>query len=161
MTVGRLNAQMLSAECSANRHVLNTASQLANGRAFRAASSQRRTQVLRTNRGRPATAASEVARAAADDSPSTSAVEDQKLVGPTAKTWELDFSSRPMLDERGKKRWELLICSPDRSWQFSRYFPNNKINSSQVCQSEPSSQRTSDDANSSNLPCLCPLQLCT
>ena len=51
---------------------------------------------------------------------------------PTSDTWELDFSSRPILDSRGKKRWELLMCSPDRSWVYSKWFPNNKINSTQV-----------------------------
>ena len=51
---------------------------------------------------------------------------------PKAKVWELDFSSRPILDARGKKRWELIICDPTRSWTFTRYFPNNKINSTQV-----------------------------
>lgn len=51
---------------------------------------------------------------------------------PTFDTWELDFSSRPILDARGKKRWELLICSPDGSWVYSKWFPNNKINSTQV-----------------------------
>ena len=59
-----------------------------------------------------------------EEAPSTSVT--------TADTWELDFSSRPILDARGKKRWELLICSPDRSWIYSRWFPNNKINSTQV-----------------------------
>ena len=57
---------------------------------------------------------------------------DQKGV-PQSQTWELDFCSRPLLDERGKKRWELLICSPDREFEYSAYFPNNKINSTQVC----------------------------
>ena len=28
-----------------------------------------------------------------------------------APDWELDYYSRPILDEDGKKRWELLICS--------------------------------------------------
>lgn len=51
---------------------------------------------------------------------------------PRSDDWELDFSSRPILDSRGKKRWELLICSPDRSWVYSRWFPNNRINSTQV-----------------------------
>lgn len=36
---------------------------------------------------------------------------------------------RPILDERGKKVWELLICDADRTWEYSEYFPNNKINS--------------------------------
>lgn len=51
---------------------------------------------------------------------------------PSSKAWELDFSSRPVFDERGKKRWELLLCSPDGSWRFAQYFPNNKITSGQV-----------------------------
>lgn len=46
--------------------------------------------------------------------------------------WELDFSSRPILDERGKKVWELLICDPQRSFEYAQYFPNNKINSGEV-----------------------------
>ena len=52
---------------------------------------------------------------------------------PQSQVWELDFCSRPLLDERGKKRWELLICTPDREFEYSAYFPNNKINSTQVC----------------------------
>ena len=63
---------------------------------------------------------------------STSASSEEDDGPPTFDTWELDFSSRPILDERGKKRWELLICSPDSSWRFPRFFPNNKINSTQV-----------------------------
>ena len=59
-----------------------------------------------------------------EEAPSTSV--------PTFSSWELDFSSRPILDARGKKRWELLICSPDRSWVYSKWFPNNRINSTQV-----------------------------
>lgn len=79
---------------------------------------------------RSAKAAAETGRAAAEDVPSTSGSQQQTV--PTSSLWELDFSSRPVLDERGKKKWELLICSPDRSWQYSRYFPNNKINSTQA-----------------------------
>lgn len=51
---------------------------------------------------------------------------------PTSTVWELDFCSRPILDERGKKVWELLICDPSRSFEYSRYFPNNKINSTEL-----------------------------
>ena len=47
--------------------------------------------------------------------------------------WELDFCSRPIFDERKKKVWELLICDPDWTFEYSEYFPNNKINSIQVC----------------------------
>ena len=36
------------------------------------------------------------------------------------------------LDERGKKIWELLICDPERNFEFAQYFPNNKINSGEL-----------------------------
>ena len=52
---------------------------------------------------------------------------------PTSSVWELDFCSRPIIDERGKKVWELLICDPDGSFEYSQFFPNNKINSTEVC----------------------------
>ena len=34
-----------------------------------------------------------------------------------------------MLDERGKKVWELLICDETRSFEHAEFFPNNRINS--------------------------------
>ncbi|KAL2330774.1 hypothetical protein Fmac_018355 [Flemingia macrophylla] len=43
--------------------------------------------------------------------------------------WELDFCSRPILDARGKKLWELLVCDKTLSLQYTKYFPNNVINS--------------------------------
>ena len=43
--------------------------------------------------------------------------------------WELDFCSRPLLDERGKRVWELLVCDASRQLQYSEYFPSNRINS--------------------------------
>lgn len=43
--------------------------------------------------------------------------------------WEMDFCSRPIFDERGKKRWELLVCDSARTFQHSEFLPNNKINS--------------------------------
>eukprot|EP01025_Chloroclados_australasicus_P055703 TRINITY_DN680_c1_g1_i1.p1 TRINITY_DN680_c1_g1~~TRINITY_DN680_c1_g1_i1.p1 ORF type:complete len:388 (-),score=33.20 TRINITY_DN680_c1_g1_i1:412-1536(-) len=51
------------------------------------------------------------------------------IEAPKSSEWQLDFCSRPMLDERKKKIWEILICSPDKSFEFSTYVPNNKINS--------------------------------
>lgn len=48
------------------------------------------------------------------------------------QVWELDFCSRPILDERNKKVWELIICDPERNFEYTEYFPNNKINSVQV-----------------------------
>lgn len=43
--------------------------------------------------------------------------------------WELDFCSRPILDIRGKKIWELVACDSSLSLQYTKYFPNNVINS--------------------------------
>jgi hypothetical protein len=51
---------------------------------------------------------------------------------PLSNVWEIDFCSRPLLDERNKKVWELLICDPDRTFEYSEYFPNSKINSAEV-----------------------------
>ncbi len=51
---------------------------------------------------------------------------------PTSPLWEIDFCSRPLLDERGKKVWELLICDSERNFEYSQYFPNSKINSAEV-----------------------------
>lgn len=47
----------------------------------------------------------------------------------TITEWELDFCSRPILDSRGKKLWELVVCDSKRQLQFTRFFPNNVINS--------------------------------
>lgn len=43
--------------------------------------------------------------------------------------WELDFCSRPILDGRGKKVWELVVCDSTLSLQYTKFFPNNVINS--------------------------------
>ncbi|CAM6083269.1 unnamed protein product [Calypogeia fissa] len=43
--------------------------------------------------------------------------------------WEMDFCSRPILDPRGKKIWELVVCDNQRQLQFARFYPNNVINS--------------------------------
>lgn len=51
---------------------------------------------------------------------------------PKAISWEMDFCSRPILDERGKKMWELLICDAERNFEHAIFFPNNKINSAEV-----------------------------
>jgi len=52
--------------------------------------------------------------------------------GEKASVWELDFCSRPLLDERGKKVWELLVTDASGSLRYSEYFPNNKINSAEL-----------------------------
>lgn len=51
--------------------------------------------------------------------------------------WELDFYSRPILDENKKKLWEVVICessttidrSPDSLFQYSQYCSNQTVNS--------------------------------
>ena len=82
----------------------------------------------------------------------------------TANEWELDFGSRPVLDERGKKWWELLIVaksgsgggdgdgeSQEAPWVYSRWLPNTKINSAQVSSgfatTRESDKRETEDAN--------------
>ncbi|MDJ1182411.1 Tab2/Atab2 family RNA-binding protein [Roseofilum casamattae] len=54
--------------------------------------------------------------------------------------WELDFYSRPILDENLKKTWEILICeSPldinancDRLFRYSRFCSSTQVNSGQL-----------------------------
>ncbi len=51
--------------------------------------------------------------------------------------WELDFYSRPILDENKKKRWEVLIseaaqtvdAEPDQLFRFSKFLSNTEVNS--------------------------------
>lgn len=51
--------------------------------------------------------------------------------------WELDFYSRPVLDEAGKKLWEVLICesstgvnqSSDSLFKYTQYCSNKSVNS--------------------------------
>ncbi|MEC4813876.1 MAG: Tab2/Atab2 family RNA-binding protein [Scytonema sp. PMC 1069.18] len=51
--------------------------------------------------------------------------------------WELDFYSRPILDENQKKVWEVLVCeSPletrtniDSLFRFAKYCPSTEVNS--------------------------------
>jgi hypothetical protein len=52
-------------------------------------------------------------------------------------TWEIDFYSRPLVDERQKKVWELLVCeSPSTTQQtatelfrYAQYCPSDSVNS--------------------------------
>jgi len=56
---------------------------------------------------------------------------------PMATIWELDFYSRPLLDENHKKVWEVLICEAPQSVQqdvtklfrFSQFCPSTTVNS--------------------------------
>lgn len=51
--------------------------------------------------------------------------------------WELDFYSRPVLDENQKKLWEVLICEsplqvgaqPEALFRYSQFFANTEVNS--------------------------------
>lgn len=51
--------------------------------------------------------------------------------------WELDFYSRPVLDENNKKLWEVLICETplhidtplDALFRFSKFCSNTEVNS--------------------------------
>ncbi|MGL5081186.1 MAG: Tab2/Atab2 family RNA-binding protein [Microcoleaceae cyanobacterium] len=54
-----------------------------------------------------------------------------------ATIWELDFYSRPLLDESGKKVWEVLICETplkvgDRAaelFRYTQFCPGSQVNS--------------------------------
>ena len=53
------------------------------------------------------------------------------------KIWELDFYSRPILDENQKKRWEILICESPTNinsdlnslFRYSQFCSNTEVNS--------------------------------
>ncbi len=42
--------------------------------------------------------------------------------------WELDFYSRPLLDENQKKIWELLICDPERKFEYVKFCSGAEAN---------------------------------
>jgi RNA-binding protein Tab2/Atab2 len=44
------------------------------------------------------------------------------------ETWEMDFYSRPILDEQGKKLWEILLCNSSRTFEFSRFCAGSEAN---------------------------------
>lgn len=56
--------------------------------------------------------------------------------------WELDFYSRPILDENNKKRWEVLIseglqtvdADPDELFRYSKFLSNTEVNSIELQQ---------------------------
>jgi hypothetical protein len=57
-----------------------------------------------------------------------------------SKIWELDFYSRPILDENGKKVWEVLICESPTTidadvtplFRFAEYCSNSEVNSARL-----------------------------
>jgi hypothetical protein len=42
--------------------------------------------------------------------------------------WEIDFYSRPILDDQNKKLWELLICNAERTFEFQRFCAGSEAN---------------------------------
>ncbi|KAL5708202.1 Protein TAB2 chloroplastic [Ranunculus cassubicifolius] len=64
-----------------------------------------------------------------DDPTSEVSYLDPEMDPESIVEWELDFCSRPILDIRGKKIWELVVCDGSLSLQYTKYFPNNVINS--------------------------------
>ena len=45
-----------------------------------------------------------------------------------AVNWELDFYSRPILDEKEKKLWEVLICDSQRRFEYSKFCHGSEAN---------------------------------
>jgi hypothetical protein len=45
-----------------------------------------------------------------------------------AEIWEIDFYSRPILDEQGKKLWEVLVCNAARTFEFAQYCAGSEAN---------------------------------
>lgn len=43
--------------------------------------------------------------------------------------WEIDFYSRPILDEQQKKIWELLVCDSQRTFEFVKCCAGSEANS--------------------------------
>jgi hypothetical protein len=43
-------------------------------------------------------------------------------------TWDLDFYSRPILDDQDKKLWEVLICDSQRRFEYAQYCPGSQAN---------------------------------
>lgn len=51
--------------------------------------------------------------------------------------WEIDFYSRPILDENQKKMWEVLVCEspvdtrtkPDSLFRYAKFCPSTQVNS--------------------------------
>lgn len=43
--------------------------------------------------------------------------------------WEVDFYTRPVVDEQGKKLWELLLCDPQGTQRWAQTCPPDQVNS--------------------------------
>eukprot|EP00243_Klebsormidium_subtile_P003197 TRINITY_DN16403_c0_g1_i1.p1 TRINITY_DN16403_c0_g1~~TRINITY_DN16403_c0_g1_i1.p1 ORF type:complete len:414 (+),score=52.86 TRINITY_DN16403_c0_g1_i1:94-1335(+) len=89
-------------------------------------------RVIGPSTGVAAAAEEEAARGALEEGEEAFEDEGEDLSDITE--WQLDFCSRPIVDERGKKVWELLICDSARRFEYAQYFPNNVINSGSLRQ---------------------------
>ena len=61
-------------------------------------------------------------------------VSDQKKSNLKKADWEIDFYSRPIIDENGKKRWELLITTTNNfkdkiTFKWEKICPSSSVNS--------------------------------
>lgn len=50
------------------------------------------------------------------------------------KVWQVDFYRRPLQDEVGNPLWELLVCTPDRTFSASAFCPQPEANSAWIGQ---------------------------
>ncbi|MDY7007451.1 MAG: Tab2/Atab2 family RNA-binding protein [Cyanobacteriota bacterium] len=46
--------------------------------------------------------------------------------------WQADFYRRPLKDKQGQQLWELLICTPTRSLEFTAICPQSEVNANWV-----------------------------
>ncbi|KAI3445033.1 hypothetical protein Pfo_001698 [Paulownia fortunei] len=84
---------------------------------------------LRTLHFPPCLSVSEKQEEDDDDPTAELSYVDPETDPETLTEWEVDFCSRPIHDIRGKKIWELVVCDNSLSLQYTKYFPNNVINS--------------------------------
>ena len=63
--------------------------------------------------------------------------------------WQLDFGPRPILDARGKKMWELLLCDETGAVRVSEFFSNTMVNSGAL---REALRRSLDEASNAGVP---------
>jgi len=57
---------------------------------------------------------------------------EDKKVELEPEIWEIDFFSKPVLNEKGKKLWELIIVNNKGTFEHVESVPNNLINSKEL-----------------------------
>lgn len=68
--------------------------------------------------------------------------------------WELDFYSRPILDDNNKKQWEILICEgtqsvtdrPEAGLRYSKFVSNQQVNSIELKEALEEAMEQVDEA---------------